>query len=156
MYSERSGQTRSRSFEHAYFSRLSMFYLSECFASLHVSSPTMFYLFSRFTPHVSRKSCFISTCFTHLICFTSHHVLSLCAFQIQSCFISLHVSRSTMFYLSARFKSIRVLSLCVFQVPPRLSLCMLQIPSCFIFLNISDPSIFYFSVCFTPVHVLSF
>jgi len=81
-----------------------------CFISLHVSHPTF---------HV--QSCFISTCFTHLIFFTSHHVLLLCTFEMHSCFISLHLSHSTMFYLSARFKSIRVLvnSLCMFQVPPR-------------------------------------
>jgi hypothetical protein len=53
-----------------------MLYLSTCFRSLHIFSPP---------------------------CFTSFHDLTLRMFHNPSCFNSLHVSYTSILYLSARF-----------------------------------------------------
>jgi hypothetical protein len=122
MYSTRSGQTRSRSFEHVHSSRPSMFYLSECFASLRVSRPTMSYLFTCFTPHVSRPIMFY---------FYVFHAFNM--FHVPPCFTSLHVLNAFVFYLSASFTFHHVLSLCAFQIHSCVnSLCMFQVPPRFI------------------------
>jgi hypothetical protein len=81
--------------------------------------------------------------------FTSLHVLSPWMFYVPPCFISFHasyphISRPIMFYLSERFKSIRVLPL-----------CMYQIHSCSISLHVSNPFVFYLSTCFRSLHISS-